>query len=113
MTVAMAETLEAGTQLVDTLGIMMKVDMGSVWSADDAFLELMTNKAALLSMLEDIGGQDAASAHKDSSGRTIRSVIRQFATGEGRGKVEGWVPSIMQFTKAVTEGEADDEAVAA
>lgn len=97
MAVAMAETLESGTALIGTLGIMMKISMAERWSVDDAFLDLVTSKVTLLSMLEEIGGPDAAHAHKDSKAKVIRSVIRQFLTGEGRTKVAGWLPSMMSF----------------
>jgi ParB family transcriptional regulator, chromosome partitioning protein len=97
MAVAMAETLELGTGLIGTLGAMMKIDMTSLWQADDAFLDLVMSKTTLLSMLEDIGGPDTANAHKDSKAKVIRSVIRQLLTGEGREKVSGWLPSLMRF----------------
>ena len=108
LAIAMAETLEQGTALVDTLGVMMKVDMAERWSADDAFLDLVTSKTSLLSMLEDIGGPDVADAHKASTGKVIRSVIRQYLTGEGREKVEGWAPTMMRFA-AQEEPETDED----
>ena len=113
MAIAMAETLEAGTGLVDTLGRAMKIDMTERWSCDDAFLDLITSKTTLLSMLEDVGGADAANAHKDSKAKVIRSVLRQFVTGEGRGKVQGWVPSAMRFDQPEaphSEGQSEREA---
>ncbi|WP_417729066.1 ParB/RepB/Spo0J family partition protein [Roseovarius sp.] len=107
MAVAMAETLEAGTALVDVLGVMMNINMSERWSADDAFLDLITSKATLLSMLKDIAGPDTADAHKDSKAKVIRSVIRQFALGDGREKVDGWVPSLMHFK--ADDGQEDDQ----
>lgn len=106
MAVAMAEVLEAGTSLVNRLGMMMKIDMAERWNADDAFLDLITSKATLLSMLEDVAGPDTASAHKDSKGKVVRSVVRQLLTGEGRAKVEGWVPGLMSFAD---DQPADDQ----
>jgi ParB family chromosome partitioning protein len=109
MAVAMAETLQSGTELIDTLGVMMKIDMSQLWHADDAFLDLVTSRTTLLSMLEEIGGPDAADAHKDSKAKVIRSVIRQFLSGEGRERVEGWVPRLMAFPRNSQSGEADEQ----
>jgi ParB family chromosome partitioning protein len=112
MTAAMAESLEAGTSLVNELGLMMKVDLSKLWQADDAFLDLVTSKETLLGMLEDIGGPEVALSHKASTGKTVRSVIRQYATGEGREKVERWVPAQMTFqpeAKAAEEPELSDD----
>ena len=98
----MAETLEAGTPLVGTLG----VSMGAWWDADDAFLPLIRDRETLLSMLAEIGGTAVASAHAASPAKTVRSIIRQYATGEGRRKVEGWVPRWLAFPAGTYRDEA-------
>ncbi|GJE18424.1 ParB/RepB/Spo0J family partition protein [Methylobacterium marchantiae] len=93
----MSETLEAGTALIDTLGRTLGVRMEEWWQADDAFLSLIRDRQTLLSMLEEVGGTAVASAHTASPAKTLRSIVRQYATGEGRAKVEGWVPRQMAF----------------
>lgn len=113
MAVAMAETLEQGTDLINTLGQIMKIDMAERWACDDAFLDLVTSKATLLAMLEDIGGPEVANAHRDSKGQLLRSLIRQFASGEGREKVEGWVPPALRFEeKRQVVSDSEDRAAA-
>ena len=93
----MAETLEAGTPMIEMLGGMLGVSMGAWWDADDAFLPLIRDRETLLAMLAEIGGAAVASAHTASPAKTVRSIIRQYATGEGRPKVEGWVPRWLAF----------------
>lgn len=103
MTYGMAETLQAGTTLIDTLGTALAINMAGSWQADDAFLDLVANKSTLNLMLKDIGGPLAADAHKASPSKVIRGVIRQYASGEGRQKVEGWLPPYLQFPQGQYE----------
>jgi ParB family transcriptional regulator, chromosome partitioning protein len=110
LTVAMSETLAVGTNLIESLGATLGIHMGKHWLADEAFLALVTRRDALLTLLEDIGGRDVADAHGSSPTKTIRSIILQLATGEGREKVEGWVPDAMQFanTKIIASHDAGE-----
>ncbi|RDJ21067.1 ParB/RepB/Spo0J family partition protein [Bosea caraganae] len=104
LTFVMAQSLSVGTALVDTLGSLLSVDMGAMWQADDAFLGLIRDRQTLLPMLEDIGGKAVAEVHKASPAKVLRSIIRQCATGDGREKVEGWVPPYLAFpAKGYTE----------
>lgn len=92
-----AETMSAGTGLVDSLGQLLRVEMGVWWEADEAFLGLIYDRQTLHPMLEDIAGKVTAEAHAASPAKVLRSVIRQCATGEGRAKAEGWVPPYLAF----------------
>lgn len=106
----MAETLSSGTPLIAILGQTLGVRMQEWWQADDAFLSLVRDRQTLLPMLEDIGGAAVASAHSSSPAKTLRSIIRQYATGEGRTKVEGWVPRPMTFSAGSYADEAQEAA---
>lgn len=97
LTFVMAQSLSVGMALVDTLGSLLSVDMPAWWQADDAFLGLIRDRQTLLPMLEDIGGKAVAEAHKASPAKVLRSIIRQCATGDGREKVEGWMPPYLAF----------------
>ena len=59
----MAETLEAGTGVVEALGTHLKVDMADYWEPDDAFFDLLRDKAAVNAMLRHIGGKAVADAN--------------------------------------------------
>ena len=63
LAVVMAETLEAGTAVVEALGTHLKVDMRDYWQADEAFFDLLRDKAAVNALLRHIGGKRVADAN--------------------------------------------------
>lgn len=93
----MAETLAAGSGVIDTLGTMMNVTLADSWEAEGTFLDTVASKDTLKAMVADIGGELTADAHKASTAKIMRSVILQYASGEGRPKTERWVPPHLQF----------------
>jgi len=96
--VVMAETLAAGTGLIETLGVHLDVEMADYWSADDTFLELVRDREVLTALLAEIGGARIAAAHASEKTKTVKGVIADHLTGEnGREKQEGWVPRWMAF----------------
>lgn len=104
LAIVMAETLEAGTAVVEALGTHLKVDMRDYWQADDAFFDLLRNKAAVNAMLRHIGGKAVADANVTATTKVQKKIIRDFITGDGRKKAEGWLPRYMEFPfKAYTK----------
>jgi len=100
----MAETLEAGTGTVETLGSHLNVDMREYWQPDDAFFDLLRDKAAINAMLADIAGASIAKANVATTAKVQKKIIADFVTGEGRPKAEGWLPGYMAFPfRAYTE----------
>lgn len=105
LAVVMAETLEAGTAVVEALGTHLKVYMRDYWQADDAFFNLLRDKAAVNAMLRHVGGKGVADANVTATAKAQKRVIRDFLTGDGRKQVEGWQPHYMAFPfKAYTKG---------
>lgn len=101
----MAETLEAGTAVVEALGIHLKIDMRDYWQADDAFFDLLRDKQAVNAMLRHIGGKAVADANISATTKVQKKIIRDFTTGDGREKVEGWLPRYLEFPfKPYTKG---------
>ncbi|WP_372071471.1 ParB/RepB/Spo0J family partition protein [Tistrella mobilis] len=101
----MAETLEAGTGVVEALGTQLKVDMTDYWEPDDAFFDLLRDKAAVNAMLRHIRGKAVADANVTATTKVQKKIVRDFISGEGRKKVEGWLPHYMAFPfKAYTKG---------
>ena len=101
----MAETLEAGTAVVEALGSFLKVDMSDYWRPDEAFFDLMRDKAAVNAMLRHIAGKAVADANVTDTAKVQKKIIRDFATGNGRPKVECWLPHYMTFPfRAYTKG---------
>lgn len=97
LTFVMAETLASGTCVIEQIGYHLNVDMGTVWEPDDAFFDLIRDKAAINAMLKHIGGKAVADGNVSATANVQKKVIRDFLTGEGREKKEGWLPRYMTF----------------
>ena len=98
LSVAMGETLDARSDLVDALGVQLGIDMAQVWQADDALLDSLRDREVIDAMLAEVAGKDIAEANAKETGKTKRQIIRDYLTGtNGRAKVEGWVPRWLHF----------------
>jgi ParB family chromosome partitioning protein len=85
----MAETLWAGSALVEVAGHLMTPDVAR-WAADDAFLDLIRDRGAINAMLADVAGPEVAAANVSETAKVQRKIIRDCLYGEGRDKIEGW-----------------------
>ena len=105
LSVAMAECLEAGTAITEATGAVLAADMAASWEPDEAFLDLVTDKAVLNSMLADIAGTTIAASNKDATGKVQRGIIRDYLRGtNGREHKPGWTPRYAAFpAKSYTE----------
>ena len=90
-------TLEAGTIVVEAIGAHLKLDMRDYWQPDNAFFALTRDKAAINAMLRHADGKRFADGNVAAPGKTQKKIIRDFLAGEGRKKVEGWLPRHMGF----------------
>jgi ParB family transcriptional regulator, chromosome partitioning protein len=98
LAIVMAETLASGSCLIESIGLHIGIDMADYWVADDAFYGLIRDREVLIAILREVGGDAVAQAHVAEKGKTIKSVINDFLTGEnGRAKREHWVPRWMAF----------------
>jgi ParB family transcriptional regulator, chromosome partitioning protein len=98
LAIVMSETLASGSCLIESIGLHIGVDMADCWVADDAFYGLIRDREVLTAILREVGGDNVAQAHVAEKGKTIKSVINDFLTGEnGRAKREHWVPRWMAF----------------
>ena len=94
----MAETLAAGSPLVEAVGVHLKVDARQHWQPDDAFFELARERATVNAMLAEVGGKSVADANLSERAKTQKQIIRNSLDGtNGRTKVEGWLPGFMAF----------------
>ncbi len=95
--VVMAETLAMGTDLVDTLGAMLAVNIAAHWQPDDTFFELVRDREAIGAMLAEVIGDTAAATYLTDTGTKKKAIIRKALSGDGRAKVEGWLPRYLRF----------------
>lgn len=93
----MAETLAAHTPIVDTLGKFLDIDMCNWWTPDTAFFDLLRDKSAINAMLCEVAGDVTANAHVASTAKVQKKIIADCLLGDGRTKVENWLPRYMQF----------------
>jgi ParB family transcriptional regulator, chromosome partitioning protein len=100
LTLLMAETLCAGTPLVEAAGAVLKPDVARWWAADDTFLELVRDRGALNAMLTEVAGKEVADANVSESGKVKRKILRDCLNGEGRDRSERWMPRYMAFPSA-------------
>ena len=78
--------------------------MRDYWEPEDAFFDLLRNKAAVNAMLRHIGGKAVADANVTATTKVQKKIIRDFITGDGRKKAEGWLLRYMEFPfKAYTK----------
>jgi ParB family transcriptional regulator, chromosome partitioning protein len=98
LALVMAETLASGTELIESLGVQLNVNMPEYWVADVAFYSLLRDREVLTAILSEVGGVAVAQAHADEKTKVIKSVINDYLTGEnGRSKVDAWIPRWMAF----------------
>jgi ParB family chromosome partitioning protein len=97
LTFVMAETLAAHSPIVDALGAFLSVDMKKWWSPDETFFSLLRDKNAINAMLREVAGDITADAHVASTAKVQKKIIADCLSGEGRIKVEYWLPRYMQF----------------
>lgn len=98
--VVMGETLQAGSALIEVLGPLLGTDMAKVWTADDTLLDMIRDREVLGAVLRDVAGDTVAKANEGATGKVKRRIVRDCLTGNGRAKVEGWVPKWMAFPPA-------------
>lgn len=98
---AMAETLEAGTAIVEAVGVNTNTEMSNTWTPDDTFLALLAGKDVLHAILSELGGPSVADGNKGETAKLQKGIIRDFITGSnGRPQVHNWLPAYARFPAA-------------
>lgn len=91
LAVVMAETLAAGTALIDALGQQLAVDVGAQWQPDEMFFGLLRDRQTIGAMLTEVIGERAADSYLTATGTTKKDIVRKALAGDGRSKVTGWL----------------------
>jgi ParB family chromosome partitioning protein len=98
LAIVMAETLEAGTSLIEMLGAQLRIDMAEAYSVDGALLDLIKDREVLDAMVGEVAGPEVAEANAKATGKVKRQIIADCLAGaNGRTKVERFVPRWMAF----------------
>lgn len=91
LAIVMAETLEAGSAVIEALGNHLNVDMGAWWQPDDAFFDLLRDREIANSMLADVGGKHVANGNVAEKVKTQKKIIRDFLSGETAARRSRWM----------------------
>lgn len=105
----MAETLEAHTDMVDTLGGLIGTDMRNWWTPDGTFFDFLRDKAAINGMVREIAGGHAADAHTVSTAKVQRQIVNDCLSDQRRPEVKNWFPVIWRFQPAAVPSGIDPE----
>ena len=98
--IVMGESLEAGSMVVEAVGLHLGVEMAALWQPDVAFFELIRDKSIVNALLADIGGEAVASANAGEKVKAQKQLISDFLGGSnGRPKTD-WMPRWMAFPPA-------------
>jgi len=97
LALVVAETLAMGTGLIDKLGQTLKVDIAASWQPDDLFFELTKDREVVGAMLAEVIGEPAARSYVAETGSKKKAILRKALAGDGRTKVEGWLPRYLRF----------------
>lgn len=97
LTFVMAETLEAHSAVVESLGTDLRTDTRNWWEPESLFFDLLRDKRAIKAMLAEVAGPNTAEAHEASTAKVQKKIIADCLSGDGRAKVEGWLPRYMAF----------------
>ena len=97
LAIVMAETLAAGTRLIDTLGATLKVDVGQHWQPDDTFFALLRDRESVAAVLIEVIGAKSAKSYLTESGSKKKAIVRKALAGDGRTKVDNWKPRYVTF----------------
>jgi ParB family chromosome partitioning protein len=97
LALVMAETLAAGSSLVEAAGVVIGPDVARWWTADDTFLDLVRNRTAVNALLGEVAGKAVADANVSETAKVQKKIVRDCLRGEGRERVEGFLPRYMAF----------------
>jgi ParB family chromosome partitioning protein len=97
LALVMAETLAASSHLVEAAGVVIRPDVARWWAADDTFLDLVRDRTAVNALLGEVAGKAVADANVSETAKVQKKIVRDYLKGEGRERVEGFLPRYMAF----------------
>lgn len=96
--IVMGETLQAGSEAVEMIGVHLGTDMRQHWQADAAFFDQLRDREVLLAITGEVAGPEVATANAGENGKALKAIIADCLAGtNGRAKAEPWVPQWMAF----------------
>lgn len=93
---AMAQTLDSGGVAVEAVLHACGTDLQACWQPDEAFFDLLRDKAAINAMVASIGGAALAEACAADTATAQKAVLADRISGAGCPPGSGWRPGWMQ-----------------
>jgi ParB family chromosome partitioning protein len=97
LTCVMAETLEAGTPLTDTIGVQIGTEMKNWWAPDQTFIDLLRDREATTAILRSVAGDATADAHQSSTLKAQKKIILDCVSAPVNDNSERWLPRYLAF----------------
>jgi ParB family chromosome partitioning protein len=95
---AMAESVAAGSAVVEVVGVHLNVDARAAWQPEATFFELIRERATIHAMLAEVAGEAVAKGNVSEKVKTQKQIIGDCLAGKNdRPKVENWLPGWMAF----------------
>ena len=95
LTFAMAESLEAGSDIVRPLRKPLMLICKRFGTPDDAFFDILRDKKIINAMVGEIAGEGTAKAHLTDTGAKQKQIIRNRIAGHGCEADKDWRPRWM------------------
>ncbi len=96
--IVIGETMAAGSTAVEAVGRQIGVDMAQWWQADPAFFSAIRDREVLGRIVAEVAGESVAAANAAEASKTLKAIVTDHLDGgNGRAKVENWVPRWMNF----------------
>ncbi|WP_326914962.1 ParB/RepB/Spo0J family partition protein [Sphingopyxis chilensis] len=96
--IVMGETLMAGHDAVEAIGLHLGTDMRRHWRADAAFFDQLRDRENLLAIVGEVAGEAVASANEKEKAKALKAIIADHLDGtNGRAHVAPWAPRWMLF----------------
>jgi len=93
-----AEGLAVNDPMIADIGVAHNVDAGQLWRADEAFFELLRDKASINALLAEVAGAEVASGNAKEPAKVQKAVLRDCLEGRnGRTAPERWAPAFLRF----------------
>jgi len=92
LSVAMGETLSAGSSYVDAAAHAVALDPKEWWTPDATFFDLIRDRAVVDTMLVEVAGEAVARGNVSEKNAVKKRIIADCLAGENRPKVEEWTP---------------------
>ncbi|WP_017930667.1 ParB/RepB/Spo0J family partition protein [Robiginitomaculum antarcticum] len=97
MALAMCESLTKDADIIEAVTYAVPVDMTALWEPDDAFFDILRDKAVINAMVKDIAGKRAADANLTETGKVQKAIIRDCLDVKGSREARpDWRPKWMQ-----------------